>query len=106
MTDANNGELETTSPSIQSSPEKKRRPKMVVVKYFDESDKYAKIIPRTAAHILARRKVSPTNDEDAAKTSKVTGRDLIGLIERDQTEWMMKYNPIEAVMLYNERQNK
>jgi hypothetical protein len=86
--------------------EKKRRPRMVVVKYFEESDKYAKIIPRPVAFILKRRtKIPPTKDE-VLQTKSVTGKDLIGLIENDQVEWMQKYNPIESVLLYNETDNK
>jgi hypothetical protein len=94
------------SPRNTGGEEKNRRPKIFVVKYFEESDKYAKIIPRPVAHILKRRNKTPPTKDEVLKLTTVTGRDLIGLIENDQVDWMQKYNPIEAVLLYNEAHNK
>ena len=92
---------------------RKQVQKIIVVKYFEESDKYAKIIPRTAAHILKRRVKShgSTVDvkitaDDVKQLTHITGKDVIGLIKRDQSEWLQQYNPIQAVMLFNQSQNK
>ena len=95
---------------------KKRPMKMIVVKYFEDTDKYAKIIPRPAFHILRRRleeeaqsgktiKTAPTK-EDAEKMTVTYGKDLMGTITRDQAEWFSTYDPITSIMLYNEKENK
>ncbi|KAL0480537.1 UBP11, partial [Acrasis kona] len=79
---------------------------MIVVKYFDESDKYAKIIPRTTSHILKRRSSQPPTREQVEGLKNVTGNDLMSLIKQDQSDWMTKYNPITSVLLYDVVQNK
>src|SRR3989338_8530664 len=107
------------SPSSQGSKIPKRKPmKMIVVKYFEDTDKYAKIIPRPAFHILRRRleneatsaqtgkTIKVPTKEDAENMTKVFGHDLMGSIIRDQSDWFATYDPITSVMSYNDKLNK
>jgi hypothetical protein len=108
-TDDSESSSTTSTPSSTSTVKKQR---IIVIKYFEESDKYAKIIPRTAVHILKRRlKQEKKNDvkityEQVKQLTHITGRDVISLIKSDQSDWLHQYNPIQAVMLFNQNHNR
>jgi hypothetical protein len=115
-------ESQAASVEQQEASSKQRRSKrqhptkMIIIKYFEESDKYAKIIPKTAVHILRRRNRMSMgkNDnvsqqithEQVKQLTHITGKDIISLIKSDQSDWLQQYNPIQAVMLFNRNQNK
>ncbi|KAF0972355.1 hypothetical protein FDP41_009258 [Naegleria fowleri] len=106
-----------SAPTQNIQAQRKRPIKMIVVKYFEDTDKYAKIVPRPAFHILRRRLEEesqkgsstpprPPTKEEAENLAIVFGKDLTGMIMRDQADWLATYNPITSIMLYNEKQNK
>ncbi|KAL9656356.1 hypothetical protein ABK040_005122 [Willaertia magna] len=95
----------------------KKPMKMIIVKYFEDTDKYAKIIPRPALHVLKRRaeeqsqlnnniEIKAPTKEDAENMTIVYGKDLIGLMVRDQADWFSLFNPIVSVLAYNDKENK
>lgn len=109
--------MEQQEASSKQRHSKRQHPtKIIIIKYFEESDKYAKIIPKTAVHILKRRNRMSMgkNDnvsqqithEQVKQLTHITGKDIISLIKSDQSDWLQQYNPIQAVMLFNQNQNK
>lgn len=93
--------------------------RMIIIKYFEEGDQHAKIIPRTLAFYVKKRikhllDLVPSGNRERQRSlikshmkecRGLTGREIIEMIMEDD-QWLQKHNPIHQVLLYNEQDNK
>jgi hypothetical protein len=75
--------------------------RLIIVKYFEEGDKFAKIVPRTISYIVQKKKMLTLKKIDL---TFVEASILIGLIQEDD-KWLDKANPIISISIFDEDKN-